>query len=83
MSVPKKLSNELLNLDIDEGVRIESTKNRNKMKMYINKRTSRCFVLETCSGLTNKSKIRFYSDIKHIHKLIHDIFGREYFVTIY
>jgi len=83
MSVPKKLSNELLNLDIDEGVRIESTKNRNKMKVYINKRTSRCFVLETCSGLTNKSKIRFYSDIKHIHKLIHEIFGREYFVTIY
>jgi hypothetical protein len=79
--VSKKLSHELLNLDIDEGVRIESTKNTKKM--YINKRTSRCFVLETCSGLTNKSQIRFYSDIKHIHKLIHDIFGREYFVTIY
>lgn len=78
----KKLSHELLNLDIDEGVRIESTKNM-KMKMYINKRTSGFFVLEICSDLTDMSEIRFYRDIKHIHKLIDDIFGREYSVTIY
>ena len=80
--VSKKLSHELLNLDIDEGVRIESTKNTKK-KMYINKRTSGCFVLEICSDLTDMSEIRFYRDIKHIHKLIDDIFGREYSVTIY
>lgn len=80
--VSKKLSHELLNLDIDEGVRIESTKNTKK-KMYINKRTSGFFVLEICSDLTNMSEIRFYRDIKHIHKLIDDIFGREYSVTIY
>jgi hypothetical protein len=81
VSVSKKLSHELLNLDIDEGVRIESTKNGKKL--YINKRTSGCFVLEICSDLTDMSKIRFYRDIKHIHKLIDDIFGREYSVTIY
>lgn len=81
--VSKKLSHELLNLDIDEGVRIESTKNTKKKKMYINKRTSGFFVLEICSDLTDMSEIRFYRDIKHIHKLIDDIFGREYSVTIY
>jgi len=80
--VSKKLSHELLNLDIDEGVRIESTKNMNK-KMYINKRTSGFFVLEIYSDLTEMSEIKFYRDIKHIHKLIDDIFGREYSVTIY
>lgn len=80
--VSKKLSHELLNLDIDEGVRIESTKSTKK-KMYINKRTSGFFVLEICSDLTDMSEIRFYRDIKHIHKLIDDIFGREYSVTIY
>jgi hypothetical protein len=80
--VSKKLSHELLNLDIDEGVRIVSTKNT-KTKMFINKRTSGFFVLEICSDLTEMSEIRFYRDIKHIHKLIDDIFGREYSVTIY
>jgi len=80
--VSKKLSHELLNLDIDEGVRIESTKNTKK-KMYINKRTSGFFVIEICSDLTDLSEIRFYRDIKHIHKQIDDIFGREYSVTIY
>jgi hypothetical protein len=79
--VSKKLYHELSNLDIDEGARIESTKNRKKM--YINKRTSGFFVLEICSDLTNISEIRFYRDIKHIHKLIDDIFGRKYSVTIY
>jgi hypothetical protein len=78
----KKLSHELLNLDIDEGIRIVSTKNTKK-KMFINKRTSGFFVLEICSDLTEMSEIRFYRDIKHIHKLIDDIFGREYSVTIY
>ncbi len=82
--VSKKLSHELLNLDIDEGVRIESTKNtKKKKKMYINKRTSGFFVLEIYSDLTEMSEIKFYRDIKHIHKLIDDIFGREYSVTIY
>ena len=80
--VSKKLSHELLNLDIDEGVRIESTKNTKK-KMYINKRTSGFFVLEIYSDLTEISEIKFYRDINHIHKLIDDIFGREYSVTIY
>jgi hypothetical protein len=82
--VSKKISLELLNLDIDEGVRIESTKNtKKKKKMYINKRTSGFFVLEIYSDLTEMSEIKFYRDIKHIHKLIDDIFGREYSVTIY
>jgi hypothetical protein len=82
--VSKKISHELLNLDIDEGVRIESTKNtKKKKKMYINKRTSGFFVLEIYSDLTEMSEIKFYRDIKHIHKLIDDIFGREYSVTIY
>jgi hypothetical protein len=81
--VSKKLSHELLNLDIDEGVRIESTKNTKNKKMYINKRTSGFFVVEIYSDLTDMSEIKFYRDIKHIHKLIDDIFGREYSVTIY
>jgi len=83
VSVSKKLSHKLLTLDIDEGIRIESTKNRKK-KMYINKRTSACFVLEiTYSDSTDMTEIRFCSDIKYIHKLIDNIFGKEYSVTIY
>lgn len=83
VSVSKKLSRELLTLDIDEGIRIESTKNRKK-RMYINKRTSGCFVLEiTYPDSTDMTEIRFCSDIKYIHKLIENIFGNEYSVTVY
>ncbi len=84
VSVSKQLSHKLLTLDIDEGIRIESTKNRKKKKMYINKRTSGCFVLEiTYPDSTDMTEIRFCSDIKYIHKLIENIFGNEYSVTIY
>jgi plasmid rolling circle replication initiator protein Rep len=85
VSLSKQLSHKLLTLDIDEGIRIESTKNRKKKKkMYINKRTSGCFVLEiTYSDSTDMTEIRFCSDIKYIHKLIENIFGNEYSVTIY
>lgn len=51
--------------------------------MYINKRTSGCYVLEICSHLTDKSEIRFYRDINHIHTLIDNIFGKEYYVSLY
>jgi len=63
--VSKKLSHELLNLDIDEGVRIESTKNT-KTKMYINKRTSGFFVLEICSDLTDMSYWLIYMNIRRL-----------------
>ena len=79
----KELSQELLNLDIDEGIRIESNKNI-KCKVYINKRTSGYFVLEL--EHTNSTKIKefkFYRDIKPIHRLIDKIFGKKYSITIY
>jgi len=79
----KELSQELLNLDIDEGIRIESNKNI-KCKVYINKRTSGYFVLEL--EHTNSTKInefKFYRDIKPIHRLIDKIFGKQYSITIY
>ncbi len=80
--ISKKLSQKLLNLDIDEGVRIESVKTRKKM--YINKRTSGCFVLEIINkDSTDMSEIRFCSNIIDIHNLIDNIFGKEYSVTIY
>lgn len=80
--ISKKLSQKLLNLDIDEGVRIESIKTRKKM--YINKRTSGCFVLEIINkDSTDMSEIRFCSNIRDIHNLIDNIFGKEYSVTIY
>jgi hypothetical protein len=83
VSVSKKLSHKLLTLDIDEGIRIESIKNRKK-KMYINKRTSGCFVLEIInSDSTDMTEIRFCNNVKYIHKLIDSIFGKEYSVTIY
>jgi hypothetical protein len=79
----KELSQELLNLDIDEGVRIESSKNIN-CKMYINKRTSGYFVLEIeHSNSTNIKEFKFYRDIKSIHRLIDKIFGKQYSITIY
>ena len=79
----KKLSHELSNLDIDEGVRIESTKIKNR-KLYINKRPSGCFVAELVySNPINRTEISFFVDIRHISKLIDKIFGNEYSVTIY
>ena len=83
LSLSKKLSHELSNLDIDEGVRIESTKIKNR-RMYLNKRPSGCFVAELVySNSMNMTEISFYVDIKHIHKLIDKIFGKKYTVTIY
>ena len=83
LSLSKKLSHELSNLDIDEGVLIESTKIKNR-KMYINKRPSGCFVAELVySNPINMTEIRFYVDVKQIHKLIDNIFGKQYSVTIY
>jgi len=79
----KKLSRELLNLDIDEGVRIEPDKNI-KCIMYINKRTSGYFVLELeHTNSTNIKEFKFYRDIKPIHRLIDKIFGKKYSITIY
>lgn len=83
LSLSKKLSHELSNLDIDEVIRIESTKIKNR-KIYINKRPSGCFVAELVySNPINMTEIRFFLDIKHISKLIDNIFGKEYSVTIY
>ena len=81
VSIRKKLSHDLLNLDIDEGLRIESTKNRKKL--FINKRTSGCFVLQIYSDKTNVSEFIFYRDINHIRTLINNIFGKEYYVSLY
>ena len=79
----EKLSRELLNLDIDEGIRIESNKNI-KCKMYINKRTSGYFVLEIeDTNSTNIKEFKFYRDIKSIHRLIDKIFGKKYYISIY
>ena len=83
LSLSKKLSYELSNLDIDEGVRIESTKIKNR-KVYINSRPSGCFVTELVySNPINMTEIRFYVDTRHISKLIDNIFGKECSVTIY
>ena len=83
LSLSKKLSHELSNLDIDEGVRIESSK-INDRKIYINKRPSGCFVAELVySNLMNMTEISFYVDTRHISKLIDKIFGKKYTVTIY
>lgn len=83
LSLSKKLSHELSNLDIDEGVRIESTKIKNR-KLFINKRPSGCFVAELVySNPINRTEISFFVDIRHISKLIDKIFGKEYSVTIY
>ena len=83
LSLSRKLLHELSDLDTDEGVRIESTKIKNR-KVYINKRPSGYFVAELVySNPMNMTEIRFYVDIKHIHKLIDNIFGKEYSVTIY
>ena len=83
LSLSKKLSHELSNLDIDEGVRIESTKTKNR-KLFINKRPSGCFVAELVySNPIDMTEISFFVDIRHISKLIDKIFGKKYSVTIY
>ena len=83
LSLSKKLSLELSNLDIDEGVRIESSKIKDR-KMYVNKRPSGCFVTELVySNPMNMTEISFYVDTRHISELIDKIFGKEYSVTIY
>lgn len=83
LSLSRKLSQQLLHLDIDEGIVIESNKNI-KCKMYINKRTSGYFVLEIeNTNSTNIKEYRFYRDIRSIHRLIDRIFGKQYSITIY
>jgi hypothetical protein len=78
----KKLSQGLIKLDIDEGIRIES--NNTECKMFINKRTSGYFVLEIEDlDSTHIKEFRFYRDIRLIHRLIDKIFGKQYSVTIY
>ena len=79
----KKLSQELMNLDIDEGIRIESNMNTECI-MYVNKRTSGYFVLEIeDTNSTNINEFRFYRDIRPIQRLIDRIFGKQYSITIY
>ena len=79
----KKLSQELLNLDIDEGIRIESNKNTECI-MYINKRTSGYFVLEIEDlDSTHSKEFKFYRDIRPIQRLIDMIFGKQYSIIIY
>ena len=79
----KKLSQELMNLDIDEGIRIESNMNTEYI-MYINKRTSGYFVLEIeDTNSANINEFRFYRDIRPIQRLIDRIFGKQYSITIY
>lgn len=59
-----------MNLDIDEGIRIESNMNTECI-MYINKRTSGYFVLEIeDKNSTNINEFRFYRDIRPIQRLI-------------
>lgn len=77
----KKLSQELINLDIDEGIRIES--NNIECKMYINKRTSDFIIEIEDLDSTHINEFRFYRDIKPIHRLIEKIFGKQYSITIY
>jgi len=83
VSDSKKLSQILLNLDIDEGVLIESAKD-GRVKMFINKRTSGQFVLEIVSSQsTNNTEIKFCRDVRFVRKIIDGVIGKDYHVAIY
>ncbi|HZA07474.1 MAG TPA: hypothetical protein VE619_07205 [Nitrososphaeraceae archaeon] len=78
---PEKLANKLLTLDIDEGIRIESS-NQEK-KIFINKTASGIFVVELITRNAVNGDIRYFDFVKDVVKFVKSSFNKHFLVSYY
>ncbi|HKG71554.1 MAG TPA: hypothetical protein VKA87_06625 [Nitrososphaeraceae archaeon] len=81
----RNLSSKLLSLDIDEGLRIESTVQG--IRLFINRSASGTFVLQICNNKDDKenrnNNLVYFDSAEEVIKLIKMKFGRNFSVWSY
>ena len=80
----KKLANKLLTLDIDEGIRIESSVQ--EKKIFINKTASGIFVVELITGNavnTVNNDIRYFDFVNDVVKFVKSSFNKHFLISDY
>ena len=77
----EKLSNKLLTLDIDEGIRIESS-NQEK-KIFINKTASGIFAVELITRNAENSDIRYFDFVNDVVKFVKSSFNKHFLISYY
>jgi hypothetical protein len=77
----KKLANKLLTLDIDEGIRIESSVQ--KKKIFINKTASGIFVVELITRNAVNSDIRYFDFVNDVVKFVKSSFNKHFLISDY
>jgi hypothetical protein len=77
----KKLANKLLTLDIDEGIRIESS--IQKKKIFINKTASGIFVVELITRNAVNSDIRYFDFVNDVVKFVKSSFNKHFLISDY
>jgi hypothetical protein len=81
----RNLKNKLLSLDIDEGLRIESSVHG--IRLFINKSASGTFVLQFCNNKDDKenrnNNFVYFDSAEEVIKLIKMKFGRNFSVWSY
>jgi hypothetical protein len=65
-------------LDIDEGVRIESSATGKKKKMFINRSTSGVFVVQV-----GEEEFYYLDSAAQVAKLAYKVFGKKYSAYVY
>jgi hypothetical protein len=81
----RNLKNKLLSLDIDEGLRLESSVLG--IRLFINKSASGTFVLQFCNNKVDKenrnNNFVYFDSAEEVIKLIKIKFGRNFSVWSY
>jgi hypothetical protein len=81
----RNLTSKLLSLDIDEGLRIESSVHH--IRLFINKSASGTFVLQLCNNKDDKenrnNNFVYFDSAEEVIKLIKMKFGRNFSVWSY
>lgn len=82
----RNLTNKLLSLDIDEGLRVESSVHG--IRLFINKSASGTFVLQFCNNNKDDKENRnnnfvYFDSAEEVIKLIKIKFGRNFSVWSY
>ena len=79
----KELANKLLTLDIDEGIRIESS--TQKKKIFINRNALGIFVVQLTTN--NKAKddnsIRYFGFVNEVVQFVRSIFKKHFLIVEY
>ncbi|MBV9179105.1 MAG: hypothetical protein JO327_00430 [Nitrososphaeraceae archaeon] len=77
----KKLANKLLTLDIDEGIRIDSS--IQEKKIFINKTASGIFVVELITRNALNSDIRYFDFVNDVIKFVKSSFNKRFLISDY